>query len=119
MNLDLLSTSGHCSSLRSLVLAMVALIYPMFRDQGDDQGDGMALVLLPATELPHLGRTLAFIVTFVTLSCYTTASTGQHSPTRSTSRALLGRQHVVVAPAQVAGFSTASPWGCESWSSDR
>jgi cellulose synthase/poly-beta-1,6-N-acetylglucosamine synthase-like glycosyltransferase len=50
------------------LLAMAALARPMFRDHGDDQGDGMSLVLLPPPVLPRFRRTLAFALTFLALS---------------------------------------------------
>jgi cellulose synthase/poly-beta-1,6-N-acetylglucosamine synthase-like glycosyltransferase len=87
------------------VLAMIALVAPMVRDHGDDQGDGMALVLLPRPELPRLSRTLAFVVVFVSLQVAYHSLRGPNSP-QGLYREALGDvvSRVVVAPAQVDAY---------------
>ena len=107
MNLDLLVGFRPLFILFDLwLLAMVALTYPMFRDYGDDQGDGMALVLLPRPELPRLRRTFSrFVITFVALVVLNQSLAGPHSPEALYESALTRVvDGVVVAPAQVAGY---------------
>ena len=106
MNTDLLVGFRPLFILFDLwLLAMVALTYPMFRDYGDDQGDGMALVLLPRPELPRLRRTFAFVTTFVALVVLNQSLTGPNSPEALYESALTRIvDGVVIAPAQVAGY---------------
>jgi cellulose synthase/poly-beta-1,6-N-acetylglucosamine synthase-like glycosyltransferase len=87
------------------VLALVALVRPMVRDHGDDQGDGLALVLLPPPKLPHLARTFAFVAVFLTLVVAYHAYTGPYAPDALYVKALRAvADRLVLAPAQVDGF---------------
>jgi cellulose synthase/poly-beta-1,6-N-acetylglucosamine synthase-like glycosyltransferase len=106
MNLDLLLGFRPLFIVVDLwLLAMVALTYPLFRDYGDDQGDGMALVLLPRPELPRLRRTFTFVLTFVALVVLNQSLMGPHSPQALYQSALAHVvNQVVVAPAQVQGY---------------
>jgi cellulose synthase/poly-beta-1,6-N-acetylglucosamine synthase-like glycosyltransferase len=106
MDLDLLVNGRAAIVLVDLlVLALVALVRPMYRDHGDDQGDGRTLVLLPPPKLPHLGRTAGFTLTFLALIVAYKAYHGPYSPDelyRSALRDVTDR--IVAAPAVVDGF---------------
>ncbi len=87
------------------VLALVALVRPMVQNHGDDQGDGLALVLLPAPKMPRLGRTFAFIATFLALVVAYHAYQGPFAPDILYAKALRAVANwLVLAPAEVNGF---------------
>ena len=87
------------------VLALVVLVRPMVQNHGDDQGDGLALVLLPAPKMPRLGRTFAFIATFLALVVVYHAYQGPFAPDILYAKALRRVANwLVLAPAEVNGF---------------
>lgn len=95
--------------LAALVVATIfglfLLVYPLWRQYPDDQGDGRALVLLPAPRLPSPLRTIAFVMTFTLLNVIYHSIKGPLAPDSLYSlgvQRLAGR--VVNAPSEIQGY---------------
>ena len=87
------------------VLLMAFLVYPMVMRYDDDQGDGMALVLLPKPKLPSYWRVPAFGALFLVLMVGYHSIHGAWTPDQAYSD-LVRRicLSVVTSPAEVGGY---------------
>jgi len=98
--------------LQPLVLLLAAdalllafLVYPCVAHYDDDQGDGMALVLLPKPKLPSYWRVPAFGAVFLALMVLYHSIQGAWTPDQAYTD-LVARicQSVVRSPAEVSGY---------------
>jgi cellulose synthase/poly-beta-1,6-N-acetylglucosamine synthase-like glycosyltransferase len=106
MHFDLLTGIGPLLALLGLLaVVFLFLLYPLVRRYGDDQGDGLSLVLLPPPRLPEYWRVPLMIAVFVLLYVLNNALTGTYSPSHVyagwVSRVA---NSVVNAPSQVEGY---------------
>jgi len=106
MNSDLLVGVGPLLVLvLSVVVALAALASPLFRQYPDDQGDGMALVLLPPPRLPSQLRVVGMAAFFVALNVLYHSVTGPLAPDGVYARAVMRlSESVVRAPTELDGY---------------
>ncbi|MDQ6782882.1 MAG: glycosyltransferase family 2 protein [Actinomycetota bacterium] len=106
MEITLLNGVGPLLLLVSGVgLSLGLLVSPLFRPYPDDQGDGLAVVLLPAPRLPAMWRAPMLAVLFTALTVLYHGVTGPRSPD-GLYRDLVLRlsESVVHAPTELAGY---------------
>ncbi len=106
MNFDLLNGAGHLALLVATDLTMLAfLAYPLVKRYPDDQGDGLALVLLPKPRLPSYWRVPGFVAVFLTLMVIYHSARGSLDPDQIYAN-LLTRvcSSVVRSPAEINGY---------------
>lgn len=106
MNLNLLTGPGPLALLLATVaLLLVFLAYPLVRRYPDDQGDGMALVLLPKPSLPPYWKIPVFAVVFLSLFVLYHSMRGGLSPDQAYAD-LVTRicASVVRSPAEISGY---------------
>ena len=86
-------------------LLMVFMVYPLVMRYDDDQGDGMALVLLPKPKLPSYWSVPAFGALFLTLMVGYHSIQGSWTPDQAyTDLVTRISLSVVQSPAEVAGY---------------
>lgn len=106
MNFDLLTGPGPLALLLATVaLLLVFLAYPLVRRYPDDQGDGLALVLLPKPRLPPYWKVPVLGVLFVSLVLLDHSLRGNWSPDLLYAQ-LVTRicESVVRSPAEINGY---------------
>ncbi len=106
MNLNLLTGPGPLALLLATVaLLLTFLAYPLVRRYPDDQGDGMALVLLPKPTLPPYWKIPAFAGVFLSLFVLYHSMRGSLSPDQAYAD-LVTRicASVVRSPAEISGY---------------
>ena len=106
MNFDLLTGPGPLALLLFTVAVLVAfLAYPLVRRYPDDQGDGMALVLLPKPTLPSYWRVPLLAAIFLSMFILYHSMRGAWSPDQLYTN-LVTRicESVVRSPAEINGY---------------
>jgi cellulose synthase/poly-beta-1,6-N-acetylglucosamine synthase-like glycosyltransferase len=106
MNFDLLNGVGPLTLLVSAdIILLMFLAYPLVKRYPDDQGDGMALVLLPKPVLPSYWKVPALAVIFVAMLVAYHSVHGAISPDTIYAN-LVARicNSVVRAPAEINGY---------------
>ncbi len=106
MNVNLLHGFGPLGLLLVTdALLLVAMAYPLVKRYPDDQGDGMALVLLPKPTLPSFWRVPIFIVLFLFLFVAYHSLQGALSPDLIYANFVTRIcDSVVRSPAEIAGY---------------
>jgi cellulose synthase/poly-beta-1,6-N-acetylglucosamine synthase-like glycosyltransferase len=106
MNFDLLNGVGRLALLVGTDLVLLAfLAYPLVKHYPDDQGDGLALVLLPKPALPAYWKVPAFVLVFLVLMIGYHSARGALDPDQIYA-GLVSRvvDAVVRSPAETAGY---------------
>ncbi len=106
MNFDLLTGYGPPAMLLATDVVLVAFLsYPLVKRYPDDQGDGMALVLLPKPRLPSYWRVPVLIVIFLVMFVAYHSMRGAISPDQAYAD-LVARvcNSVVRSPAEINGY---------------
>jgi cellulose synthase/poly-beta-1,6-N-acetylglucosamine synthase-like glycosyltransferase len=106
MNFDLLNGVGPISLLLATdALLVLFLAYPLRREYPDDQGDGMALVLLPKPRLPSYWRVPALALLFLALLIAYHSMRGGLSPDQAYASVVSRIANSVVrSPAEIDGY---------------
>ena len=106
MNFDLLNGVRPLALLLVVDAALLALLaYPLRRRYPDDQGDGLALVLLPRPVLPSYWRVPAFAGLFLVLFVGYHSLRGAYSPDQIYAEWVTRVcDSVVRSPAEISGY---------------